>query len=72
MKFAKFMSTPTGRWLRVIVGLVLILVGLLAIHGKKGIVVAIIGLIPFLAGIFNVCVLAPLFGGPFKGSDAKS
>jgi hypothetical protein len=72
MKFAKFMSTPTGRWLRIIVGLILILLGMLAVHGKKGIVVAIIGLILFLAGIFNVCVLAPLFGGHFKGSDNKS
>ncbi|MHB8362108.1 MAG: YgaP-like transmembrane domain [Patescibacteria group bacterium] len=72
MKFAKFMSTPTGRWLRIIVGLILILLGMLAVHGKKGIVVAIIGLILLLAGIFNFCVLAPLFGGHFKGSDNKS
>ena len=72
MKFAKFMSTTTGRWIRAVLGLVLIYVGLFLIHGKKGVVVAIIGLIPLVASIFNVCVLAPLFGGHFKGSDNKS
>ncbi len=72
MKFTKFMSTPTGRGIRIVVGLILIYLGFFVIHGKKGIVVAIIGLIPFLAAIFNVCILAPLFGGSFKGSDVKN
>jgi hypothetical protein len=69
MGFAKFMTSVLGRSIRIIAGLVLVLVGLLYMHGVAGIVVAVIGLVPLLAGVFNVCVFAPLFGGPFNGRN---
>jgi hypothetical protein len=70
MKFAKFMSSATGRTLRIIVGLALIIIGLVMYSGI-GYVIAIIGLIPFLAGLFDFCVIAPLIKAPFNGSDIK-
>jgi hypothetical protein len=30
-----------------------------------------VGTIVALAGALNVCLLAPLFGGPFNGKDVK-
>ena len=71
MGFSKFMTSMLGRGIRIIAGLALVLVGLLAVHGTVGIILAVVGLVPLLAGIFNVCVFAPLFGGPFNGRDVQ-
>jgi hypothetical protein len=39
--------------------------------GTTGIIVAVIGLVPLLAGLFDVCVFAPLFRNPFKGPEIR-
>jgi hypothetical protein len=69
--FVKFMASKTGRITRIIAGAALIAWGLLGLTGTIGIVVAVIGLVPLLAGIFDVCVFAPLFRNPFKGSEIR-
>jgi hypothetical protein len=63
----RFLAGTAGRVTRVIAGLVLIVIGLALIHGIAGWVVAIVGLIPLAAGLFDVCVFAPLLGMPFVG-----
>ena len=70
--FSKFMASVTGRVIRVVVGLVLIVWGLWGIGGVGGVIVAIVGAVPFLAGVFDVCVFAPLFGDPFQGRDIRA
>ena len=72
MALVYFLASTTGRGVRVVAGIVLILLGLLVIEGTVGIIVAIIGLVPLLAGIFDVCVFSPLFGGPFAGKDIRA
>ncbi len=67
MKFVEFMSSTTGRALRIVAGVALIAVGL-AMGGGAGVVVAVVGLVPLAAGVFNVCLLAPLFHAPFRAS----
>jgi len=52
-------------------GLVLLAVGLLVVQGLWGIFIAVVALVPLLAGIFDVCVFAPLFRAPFKGSAVR-
>ncbi|UCD41737.1 MAG: DUF2892 domain-containing protein [Chloroflexota bacterium] len=69
--FVKFMASKTGRITRIVAGAALIAWGLLGLTGTIGIVVAVIGLVPLLAGIFDVCVFAPLFRNPFKGSEIR-
>jgi len=71
MGFAKFMSSWTGRILRIVAGVALILIGLMVVHGTGGVILAVIGLVPLVAGIFNFCVFAPLFGGPFQAKDIR-
>ena len=68
MKFARLMASPAGRLLRVLVGLSLL--GRGSTRGSVGLMAA--GLVPLLAGLFNVCVLAPLLHAPFRGSQASS
>lgn len=61
MGFVGFMRSTAGRVLRAVVGIALILAGLLLVGGTGGIVMAVIGLVPLAAGVFNFCLLGPLF-----------
>jgi hypothetical protein len=65
--FFRFIASPAGRVIRVVAGLALILIGWLAVQGIGGWILAIIGLVPLAAGLFDRCVFAPLFGLPFVG-----
>jgi hypothetical protein len=69
--FVKFMASPLGRLIRVVGGIVIIAWGLTSLEGTTGNVVALIGLVPLLAGLFDVCVFAPLFGAPFSGKKIR-
>ncbi len=72
MGFAKFMASTAGRLIRVVAGIALIGIGLVVLQAcTLGIILTVVGLVPLLAGILDVCVFAPLFGGPFKGSEAR-
>ena len=66
MSFSKFMSTGLGRSIRVVAGLILIVLGF--VGGGGWIVLSIVGLVPLIAGLMNVCLLAPLMGQPLRGS----
>lgn len=68
----KFLASTTGRIVRVVAGIALVLWGVLGLSGTAGIVVAIIGAVPLLAGIFDFCVFAPLFGAPFSGPKIRA
>jgi hypothetical protein len=67
----KFLASTAGRILRIAAGLALVAWGLLGLTGATGIVVALIGLVPLLAGSIDVCVFAPLFRNPFKGAEIR-
>jgi hypothetical protein len=66
-----FLASPSGRGARVVAGVALVLVGLLAVEGALGWVLALVGLVPLLAGLFDFCVFAPLFGLPFVGTRLR-
>ncbi len=70
--FVKFMASGAGRVTRVVAGIALVLWGLMGLGGATGIVVAVIGLVPLLAGSFDFCVFAPLFGAPLSGPKIRS
>ena len=69
--FIKFMASPAGRIVRILAGIALIAWGLAGLGGTLGIVVAVIGAVPLLAGIFDFCVFAPLFGNPLSGKKIR-
>jgi len=74
MAFASFMSSASGRIARIVAGLIIIAAGVyLALTGSitAGVIVAIVGLVPFLAGVFDVCLFAPLFGAPLSGAAVR-
>ena len=70
--FVKFMSSTTGRITRIVAGIALIALGLLVVQGVGGIILAIVGLLPLVAGLFDFCVFAPLFRAPLSGKQVRS
>lgn len=71
-RLGQFMASGVGRAVRIIAGIALIAGGLLAVGGPAGIIMAAIGLVPLLAGTFDVCVFSALFGGPFSGAAIRA
>ena len=70
--FGQCMSSTRGRIGRIVGGIALIAIGLLALGGTAGFVLAAIGLVPLLAGTFDVCIFSALFGGPLRGNDVRA
>ena len=64
-----FMASPAGRIARAVAGVVLIVLGIAL--GGAGWILAAVGLIPLLAGVFDVCLLAPLFHQPLRGAEFR-
>ncbi|BAD60753.1 DUF2892 domain-containing protein [Nocardia farcinica] len=71
MGIVEFMRGTAGRAARIIAGIALILIGLAAIGGPVGILVAVIGVIPIAAGAFNFCLLGPVLGLDLHGQPRR-
>ena len=69
--FFRFMAGSAGRVLRIILGLSLIVWGVYFSPDVNWVLI-VVGMIPFLAGAFDVCVFAPLFGFPFNGKALRA
>lgn len=72
MAFACFMAKPLGRGLRIVGGLALIGWGYTMRGTTPGTVLMIAGVLPLLAGLLNLCFLAPIIGAPFSGRAAQA
>lgn len=67
-----FLASPAGRVTRIVAGIALIAWALLGLSGATAIVVAVVGAVPLLAGLFDFCVFAPLFGASFRGPEIRA
>lgn len=70
MVIIKFLGSTAGRWTRGIVGVALVVLGV--VLGGWWFILAAVGLVVFLAGALDVCLLAPLFGKPFMGRTLRA
>ncbi len=70
--FIRFMASAAGRIVRVVAGIALIVWGLVGLGGTGGIIVAIVGLLPLVAGLFDFCAFAPLFGASLSGPKIRA
>lgn len=61
MPFVHFMRSIAGRVLRVVAGAIIIWLALARLEAPWSYLVAGIGLVPLFAGVFNFCLLGPLF-----------
>jgi Protein of unknown function (DUF2892) len=67
-----FLASSTGRVVRGVAGVLLIVLGLFVIGGVSGAIVAVIGLAPLAAGVFDFCIFAPLASLPFNGASLRA
>ena len=70
--FAQFMSSPAGRIVRIVAGLALILWGYSARTTTLGLVLMVVGLVPLIAGAFDLCFFSALLGGPMGGARIRA
>ncbi len=70
MGFAGFMSSTSGRSLRGIVGFILFAVGFAV--GGAWLILSAVGLVFIAVGVFDVCLLAPLFKQPLSGKAVRA
>ena len=72
--FVKFMASRNGRITRIVAGAVLIILGFFVVdeYYDLGVILMVVGLVPLLAGIFDYCLLAPLFGAPMSGAKIRA
>ena len=68
----KVMSSGFGRGLRIVAGAGLITAGLLAVGGDTGVIMAGIGVVPLLTGLFDICLFGPLLGTPVSGKKVRA
>ncbi len=61
-----FMEQTWGRVLRVVLGLVLLYAGLSVLGGTVGWIVAIVGLVPIVMGVWSPCLLGFVFRQPHR------
>lgn len=71
MEFVRFLATPAGRILRIVLGIAIIWIGLAWVDKPLGYVLEAVGLIPIITGILNISLIGPLLGAPLKGSDLE-
>jgi len=71
MGLYRFLASGPGRVVRIVVGVALIAIGSGIVGGSGGWILALVGLIPAVAGIFDFCVFAPLAGLPFDGDRLR-
>jgi hypothetical protein len=71
--FFAFMGSMNGRIARIVVGALMVLLGVFVVSGSTivQLLLIVVGLVPLLAGAFDVCVFAPLAKLPFKGADLR-
>lgn len=68
--FACYMARPAGRFLRIVAGIALMAVGWSMRGSTAGTILMLVGTVPMLAGLLNVCLIAPIIGAPFSGRAA--
>ena len=69
--FARFVNSPACRIARVIAGIILIVWGYTQLDTGTGIVLIVIGLVPLVAGVFDLCLISALLGGPISGARVR-
>jgi hypothetical protein len=69
--FSRFINSQSGRAFRVVVGIGFILLGYLYRHQPLGVISMLWGLFPLAAGVFDVCFVSGVLGGPWSGTRIR-
>ena len=70
--FAKFINSMAGRIFRIAAGIGFIVVGYVFRDHPLGVVSIVWGFVPLIAGIFDLCFISALLGGPLSGAKIRN
>ena len=70
--FSRFINSMAGRVFRVIVGIGFFIAGFIYRDQTIGIVLMIFSIAPLSAGIFDLCYVSALMGGPISGAKIRN
>ena len=70
--FSRFINSRTGRITRIVVGIAMIIWGYTQLDNISGMIWILVGVIPLSAGLFDLCFISPLLGGPLAGKKVLS
>ncbi len=68
---SRFVNSATGRGFRLAAGLVFLTLGLVYRHHSLGIASLIWSVFPLSAGIFDLCWVSAVLGGPMRSCDIR-
>ncbi len=70
--FSKFLNSPAGRIFRLAAGAGFLVVGYVFRHHALGVVSMVWGLLPLSAGVFDICYVSAVLGGPLSGKKIRA
>ena len=70
--FGRWLNTPAGRIFRATAGTGFLVGGLATRRTAGGKAALAWGVLPFTAGLFDVCYVSAVLGGPLKGTGCRA
>ena len=70
-RLSLFLNSSAGRLVRSVAGIGLIAWGYTLRGSPAGIVLLVLGLLLFVAGAFDLCLISALLGGPISGARIR-
>ncbi len=70
--FSKFLNSPAGRIFRLVAGIGFFVVGFVYRDHVLGVVSMVWSVLPFSAGVLDICYISAVLGGPLSGAKIRS
>jgi hypothetical protein len=70
--FSRFLNGPAGRIFRVVAGLGFLVVGYVYRGHALGVLSMVWSIFPLSAGVFDICYISAVLGGPISGAKIRS
>jgi Protein of unknown function (DUF2892) len=69
--FSRFINSPAGRVFRLAVGVGFLVVGYLYRDNTLGVISMVFSIFPLSAGVFDLCYVSAVLGGPLSGAKIR-
>jgi hypothetical protein len=69
---SKFLNTPKGRIFRLVAGIGFLVIGYLYRGHTLGVISMIWGIFPLSAGLYDICYVSAVLGGPLSGAKIRN
>jgi hypothetical protein len=70
--FSRFINSPAGRVFRLTAGIGFLVAGYLYRDTTFGVLSMVWSVFPLSAGVFDICYISAVLGGPFSGSKIRN